>query len=495
MDTPDGRRKIHTKPIPRLGGLAIFIAFNLTLSLLFLHENVITHAFRVRAQDIFHILLPGWLMFFIGLYDDLKGMAAKKKLAFQILAATTLYYYGFKIAMITNPFGGVIDLGILSWPITVLWVVGITNAFNLIDGMDGLAGGIAFFGALFVFFVSLVQQNPLVSVISATMAGAALGFLKYNFNPARIFMGDCGSYFLGFILSALAMFGSIKSSMLVSVSIPVLLLGLPILDTLLAVARRFLEGKPIFAPDQQHIHHRLLRLARSQRFVVIILYGVTALLGFLSWTVVVAGDQLFALIALSVGLLSVWGIKALGYEEFEEFSAYLLQAIKSQRQTIANQIFIRKVSAEIENAATLSDALSITAEALDKLNFDSAEIQLCKTDGTATAPPSDSPNRYAWHWAQNEASAATDRHLMWEITIPLNGDSGITGSLRLSRSVQKESLRFQISSIVNKLAVNLSHSLGRFPEADFAAVFEPPHRPKPRLVTAQAARRAGKDEG
>jgi UDP-GlcNAc:undecaprenyl-phosphate GlcNAc-1-phosphate transferase len=299
------------------------------------------------------------------------------------------------------------------------------------------------------------------------MAGATLGFLKYNFNPARIFMGDCGSYFLGFVLAALAMQGSIKSPMLISASLPILMLGLPILDTLLAIVRRFLEGKPIFAPDQQHIHHKLLRLVRSQRFVVLILYGVTALLGFLSWIVVAAGNRMLALISLGVGVLAIWGIKALGYEEFEELSTYVLQGLRFQRRVIANQIFIRKVSTEIENAPTLSDMLAITAAALNKLNFDSAEIRFAKSSATAMGLPRPTVS-YTWRWTQNGSPMDLDRHTTWEIDIPLNGGSGIVGSLRLYRSLQKESLRFQVSYLVDKLAVKLSHTLAKFPEEDIA---------------------------
>lgn len=463
LDRPDRQRKIHTEPIPRLGGLAIFLTFNLVLSLLFLWENSVTSVFRLHLGDVAYILIPSTLVFLVGLLDDIRALPAKAKFVLQIAAAVVLYFSGFKISIVSNLFGEPIVLGIFALPITVLWIVGITNAFNLIDGMDGLASGIAFFVSASVFTVSLAQGNVLVSIISVITAGATLGFLRYNFNPAKIFMGDSGSYFLGFVLGALAIQGSQKSSMIVSVSMPILILGLPIIDTVLSIARRFLEGKPIFAPDQQHIHHKLLRIVRSQRFVVLILYGITALLSFFSLLIAIAGDRLVVFISLGMGLLAVWGIKKLGYEEFEELGIYVSRAIKFQRRVISNQIFIRKMSNEIENAKTIDEALHITREALSKLNFDRAEIKITSLNGRTS-------NQYYWSWSQNGKNHFFDS--MWEIYIPLNGKEGFKGELKLLRSLKKEGLPFQVSSIVDTFAVKLNRILAAFSEEEVERFFQ-----------------------
>src|SRR5437660_12732172 len=170
----------------------------------------------------------------------------------------------------------------LGWPLTILWVLAITNAFNLIDGLDGLAAGSALFSTLVAFVVALLNGHSLVTVMTIALAGAILGFLRYNFNPATIFLGDSGSLFIGFMLSALALAGAQKTPTIVAVAIPVVSFGLPVLETLLSVVRRFLSGQPLFAADRGHIHHRLLELGFSQRQVVLILYVVSAVCGLLS---------------------------------------------------------------------------------------------------------------------------------------------------------------------------------------------------------------------
>jgi len=460
FDQPDYRRKIHTQPIPRLGGVAIFLTFNLSLGLLLLRTNLVTEVFRLHLHDVTYILIPGTFVFLAGLYDDVKGLSARCKFGLQILAALFLYYSGFRISQISNPFGSPIEFGMLALPITVFWVVGITNAFNLIDGMDGLAAGIAFFVSLSVFAVSVLQNHVLISIFSVIMAGATLGFLRYNFNPARVFMGDSGSYFLGFVLSAITIQGSQKSPTMVSLAVPILLLGIPITETLLTITRRFLDGRPIFTADQEHMHHMLYRLVRSQRFAVLILYGITALFGLASFLVVASGDTVVALVSIGTGLIALWGLRKLGYVELEELWDFASRLVRFERRIIANQIFIRKASNALERADSLDGVLAILAETFGALNFDYAEIAVSRRD-SPEGPP------YMWRWKQ-PARLAVPRNgeamdHIWKILIPIHDETNLIGVLTLARSLDKEGLPFQVSSIVNLFTMKLNNKLSLFP--------------------------------
>lgn len=481
VDLPDGYRKIHAHPVPRLGGVSIFVAFNLTLLLSFIGYRVVFEDFPWHWEHVVFILLPATLIFLVGLYDDLRGLSARVKLALHVLGAALLYYNGFRIEQVALPFWShPLSLGWLSAPVTVLWIVGVTNAFNLIDGMDGLAAGIAFFVSMASFFVALEQGKLMVCVLSIVIAGATLGFLRYNFNPARIFMGDSGSYFLGFVIGALAVRGSQKSSMVVSIVVPLLLLGLPILDTMVAIARRFLEGKPLFAPDQQHIHHRLLRLARSQRFAVIILYGAAASLGLLSWMLVVTQSQLVAVTSLTVGLAAFWGVKSLGYEEFQELGAYLSR-FSEHRHTLAHQIYLRRLTDRLASTSDLAELMRIAEEALQRLNFDGAEIELSLVQPAPLRNVySSMVPHYRWSWSPAEAAEPPVRPLMWALTIPIAGGRGAAGYLRLERSIEKGSLPARLTILIQAFVGKLSAVAATSVPWEASGLFEATSAPRDR---------------
>jgi len=477
FDVPDGQRKIHTRPIPRIGGVAIFGAFALTLPLSFFWRNLVFDTLRLQWQDVVALTLPGMMMFLIGLYDDLRGLSARKKLALQIMAAGLLYYNGFRIEQIANPLGGPpLVLGWAGLPVTLFWVVGVTNAFNLIDGMDGLAAGIAFFTSVSLFFVSLAHFNPMVSVLSVVMAGATLGFLRYNFNPARIFMGDCGSYFLGFLAGSLAIRGAQKSSVVVSIAVPILLLGLPILDTAVAIVRRLLDGQPIFNPDQQHIHHRVLRAARSQRFTVIILYGATAFLGLMSWLMVISQSRLAAVISLAVGLIGFLGIRSLGYEEFQALGEYLT-GLFARRQTLTHQIYLRKVAGRLESSRHLVDHMAVLHEMLRRLDFDGAEVRLSSAPAARPADAGRPAGPYVWEWRPGDRARPPEPPQNWELTLPLSGVRGTVGYLRLTRAVDKEPLPLAWHPIVQALVRKMGDSAAATAEDVLAQLFRPEAAP------------------
>ena len=267
MDAPDAR-KVHTTPIPRMGGLAIYCGFVLAV-LSSVHVS----------REIFGLLLGGTTILAVGVIDDLKQLPARTKLLGQILSAVVLVLFDIRIDWLTNPFGEMIYLDMFAIPLTILWVVALTNTVNLIDGLDGLAAGVSTIAAVTIFMVALAQNFWIVAILTAALAGSALGFLQHNFNPAKIFMGDTGSMFLGYTLAAVSVLGTVKSAATIALVVPIVALGLPIMDTAFAIIRRYMSGRPIFKPDKGHLHHRLLALGLSQKQAVLLMYVISGCLG------------------------------------------------------------------------------------------------------------------------------------------------------------------------------------------------------------------------
>ena len=267
VDKPDAR-KVHKGIIPRLGGLAIYAGFIASV-LASVH----------LTWELVGILAGGTAILLLGIIDDIYQLPAKVKLLGQIAAAAVLLLFDIQIDWLTNPLGGMIYLDMWAIPFTLLWVVSLTNMLNLIDGLDGLAAGVSIIAAVTVFLMAMDQQLWLVAVMTAALAGSALGFLHFNFSPAKIFMGDTGSMFLGYMLAAVSVAGTVKSAATIALIVPMVALGLPIMDTACAIIRRFNNGQPIFKPDRGHLHHRLLDMGLTQKQVVLILYLVSILLG------------------------------------------------------------------------------------------------------------------------------------------------------------------------------------------------------------------------
>ena len=285
IDIPKDNRRLHKKPIALMGGLAIVCGFILSVLFTILSSLLTGNQWLGAFLDIVGLLAGIAIIVVIGVIDDIKPLSAKVRLLFQIMAALSVIFISdTRIERITNPFSpvGVTELNpYVSYPLTILWIIGITNALNLIDGLDGLAAGVASISSLSLFFVSILTPivGPFASIITAALAGATLGFLPFNFNPAKIFMGSTGAYFLGFTLAFISIEGMFKSYTAISIAIPILALGLPLFDTIFAIFRRLLNGKPVMSADRGHLHHKLIDMGLSPKQSVIILYIASAALG------------------------------------------------------------------------------------------------------------------------------------------------------------------------------------------------------------------------
>lgn len=270
IDVPQDGRRMHTTAMPRFGGMAIF-AGSMIAMMFFL-------SFDPRIPKI---MLGGVLIYSLGIADDLFNLSAKFKFLGQFAIAILMYALNIRITFITNFFGeGNSQLGaVLTFLITVFWIVGITNTVNLIDGLDGLAAGTSAIASLCIAYVAYIHGTYLVAGSMLALAGGALGFLPFNFYPSKIFMGDGGSLYLGFMLATLSVLGTVKSATVVAMIIPVMVLGFPIFDTMFAIFRRFINKKPIMQADKGHLHHRLMSLGYGQRRAVLMLYGISAIMG------------------------------------------------------------------------------------------------------------------------------------------------------------------------------------------------------------------------
>ncbi|KPL59314.1 glycosyltransferase family 4 protein [Rossellomorea vietnamensis] len=262
VDQPN-QRKVHTKEMPRMGGLAIFIGV-----------LVGYFASGLYKEPIASITVGALIIIAIGLLDDKFALSAKVKLLGQIIAAVVVVYSGLTIEFLYIPFFDKIDIGILAIPVTLLWVIGITNAINLIDGLDGLAAGISSISLATIAFMAFINGKALILTLALIVLASAIGFLFYNFHPAKIFMGDTGSLFLGYMIAVLSLLGLYKSVTLFSFVVPILILGVPLFDTTFAIIRRVVNKKPISAPDKSHLHHRLISLGFSHRETVLIIYAL-----------------------------------------------------------------------------------------------------------------------------------------------------------------------------------------------------------------------------
>ncbi|HUE03340.1 MAG TPA: MraY family glycosyltransferase [Bryobacteraceae bacterium] len=427
VDRPDAARKVHRYPIPRVGGLAIAIAYLVAYVLVRPEEG----SPLARQLSLVWKLLPGAaLAFAVGLLDDLFNLRAWIKLGGQVAAAALACAGGVRILSI----GGAATDGWWNIPLTILWLLACMNAFNLVDGLDGLAAGVGLFATLTVFAASMMQHNMVLAVATFPLAGALLAFLVYNFNPATIFLGDSGSLLIGFLLGCYAAIWSNKSATLLGMTAPLIALSVPLLDVALAIVRRFLRRQPIFAADRGHIHHRLLDRGLTPRRVVLVLYGLCGLAAAFSLLQGVVHSYSGALL-LVFGLFVLLGIQYLGYAEFD-LAGRLLFSGEFQR-SVSAQLDLQKFHTALSAAITPAACWEALREACPKFGFQQARLCLAGEIFEYFCDESGSPG--------------------WSIRVPLaNGDSAL-----LVRPFASPVLPTVVAPFVDLLRETL---LAKFPE-------------------------------
>jgi UDP-GlcNAc:undecaprenyl-phosphate GlcNAc-1-phosphate transferase len=375
IDLPD-KRKVHTGPIPRTGGVAIFFSFLATLFVMKLFETKVS-AFLVMDRQTTCFLGGMIICFGGGVIDDFHRLGPKIKLVFQIAGASVAFWGGLRIDHFSL-MDMVINFGHFSYFVTLLWFLLFINAVNLMDGLDGLAGGIVLFAAGVMVFMSVMTNSFLVAMFFSALTGSILGFLWYNFHPAKIFLGDGGSYLLGYMVAGLSIMGAVKSPVGALIILPVLALGIPLLDTILSPLRRFISGKRVLSPDKDHIHHRFLKLGFTTRKSVFIIYAITLFLCSVAVVLVNIRDERAGLFLIVLGVGVVIFFRKLGYSDLinSDLLSEWFEGISEDFVLSADRRVFFDLQSIIIRSQNFEDLWQNTIRALEMLEFDKGSLYL-----------------------------------------------------------------------------------------------------------------------
>jgi UDP-GlcNAc:undecaprenyl-phosphate GlcNAc-1-phosphate transferase len=369
VDVPDDVRKRHSRPIPRIGGVAIILSYSGAL-LLMVAIAPLRATVSIQHKDLLWSLVPAVaLVFLTGLIDDIVTLKPWQKLAGQIIAAVVAVHGGARITLLD----GHPHTAWLTIPLSIFWLLACTNAFNLIDGMDGLASGVGLFATLTTLLAALLQGNMGLAMATVPLAGCLLGFLRYNFNPASVFLGDCGSLTIGFLLGCFGMIWSQKSATFLGMLAPAIALALPLFDVALSIGRRFLRDKPIFQPDAGHIHHRLLEFGFHPRTVAMILYAACGLAAVLSLLQSSFGYHVGGIVVMLFCFLAFLGVKHLGYTEFQAVSRILSSSVLG---LVRQEIYLATLRDDLLKVDNQTEFWAKVRDACRELEFTSVRLTL-----------------------------------------------------------------------------------------------------------------------
>ena len=430
VDQPDGGRKLHKHPIPRVGGMAIASSY---VACFFLVPFFSSNPFGDKLSLVWNVLPAFAVIFAVGVIDDLFGLKPWQKIIGQLVASGLAYFAGVRVV-------DVIGIQTDSWwsfPITVVWLLTCTNAFNLVDGMDGLAAGVGLFATLTIFLSAVLHGNTPLAMATFPLAGCLLGFLCYNFNPATIFLGDCGSLLIGFLLGCFGVIWAQKSATFLGLAAPLMALSIPLVDVGLAVVRRALKKQPIFSPDRGHIHHRLLDRGLTPRRAVLILYGICSLVAFFSLAAnLMEHDNRMSAFIVILFCAAAWmGIQYLGYSEFSIAGRMLLRG--DFQKTLSAELSLNTFEKLLTTANSPEECWKRLAEAAPKFGFSCKSMEI---PGYRFDAP----------------SAARLPGSSWECRIPLFS----TGYLEVARSVDQPGLASSIGPFVDAIHKGLEKRLG-----------------------------------
>ena len=491
VDVP-AERNVHLAATPRIGGVSVFLSFVITISLTNLYLTDVSKLFAFDHRTAFG-LYGALVVFGCGLWDDFRRLNPWIKLLCQIVGASIAFAGGISIGGIFIDWTG-FEFGIFSYAATVFWFLLFINAVNLIDGLDGLAGGVVLFTCLMMVVLSLIVGNYLNALYFIALGGAVLGFLCYNFNPASIFLGDSGSYFLGYAVAALSIIGSVKSQVGVLMLIPVLALGVPIFDTILSPLRRWIKGSKIFAPDREHIHHRLLARGLSTRRVVLLLYGVTLILCIAAITIINLRNHEIGILLIFIGVTAIILMRKtgyLGYIAFDKLYGWFRDMSDVAGFTEVRRTFL-SVQMQIGRSRSPEELFENLGLALNMLKFDRAELHLKKgrskamnflpadtfDESVRRQPPNNGEQQHTstgsfqniwdmeketvWVWSRsaNGHGWNDSKEGILKIDLPLN-DNGIEARIILMKDLNAYPLDFYTLRRIEQLRRTLLSSLAR----------------------------------
>ena len=477
LDIPSDQRRLHRNATPRLGGVSVYIAVVVALSALPFVDNLLTQSLRNQASQLLLTLVPASLVLCLGIFDDLRGTNPTVKFIALGLIAALFFFMGGRIEGIAIPFIGSVNLPpVVSFIVTIIWLVGIANAFNLIDGVDGLASGAALFASLVILIISLAGDKPMMIVTALVICGALVGFLRYNFNPASIFLGDSGSLFVGFTLAALSVVGTQKATTAVAVITPILAFGLPVVDTGVTMTRRLISGHPVFQGDKEHIHHMLLARGWSQKHVVLVLYAVCAMFGLLAAIFTQTSSPVTGLALFVIAVVVIVAVGHLRYHEVDEIKAGVKRTVSDRRARVANNIRIRRASLALSKASDLHDVLQAVGRMLEIEEFAYANMQVSQgrvdvNERAFAASQHRHPSRslelkngrifWSWHQKGITAEDVIGSREFWCIRMPLATSSIDLGWMNLYRAFESPDLLVDMNYLSGLFQEELVQSFER----------------------------------
>jgi UDP-GlcNAc:undecaprenyl-phosphate GlcNAc-1-phosphate transferase len=433
-------------PIPRIGGWGIAFGVAAALALVAFVFAPAGLTLESNRQSFTAIGAGAAAILLLGTIDDIRPLPAAPKFLLQVLIAAGVYALGVQVHALSFPFGSLQLSGITSLGVTTLWLVGLSNAFNLLDGADGVAAGSAFFSATAVFIMSVALGHPAIGLVAAALAGALLGFLPFNFPPARAFMGDAGSLLTGFLLAALGVQGSTKGPTLVAIAVPLLAFALPVFDTTTAFLRRIIRGDSPFAGDQDHFHHKLKRAGLSPRQVLAVVYGTSAVFALLSMLFINPGVRSYAVVLVVLGT-AVWlVVRFLRLHELNELARVAKHGFLKPR-SIAVNVQLRRAAERLEAARSLEDLRGALALLLTRSEFDEVLLRV--------APVTDRRGMSST-WRLQDGEFVDE----WEVICPFQG-SGWNGELRLRRRLGRPSLLLDLNLLVEVVQPALCQAASR----------------------------------
>jgi UDP-GlcNAc:undecaprenyl-phosphate/decaprenyl-phosphate GlcNAc-1-phosphate transferase len=444
LDAP-GKRKVHKEDIPRLGGVAVFIATAVPFVVFLIPGHFTGQEAAKNGQPLLGMVLGCSMVFGIGIWDDIRRLPPWPKLTAEIGASVVVFMFGLKVQFVFNPFGPPLDIPWLNGLLTVFWLVGITNAVNLADGIDGLATGIATFAAAVLFSMTLPTVYTLVPYLAIALCGACLGFLRYNFSPATIFLGDSGSLFLGFYLGCLSLWASEKSVIAFALFIPITVLGLPIVDMIYAVLRRWHRGVPLGQADRDHIHHRLLEKGFSHRRAVLMLYGINFFLAALAGFLLFTRNSLAAYVIVILGGAAVLGSRILGYFRFSGLFQDLITRWRDSQKIKYLAFRTRMLARAFEEEKSLERRWTLVGGLFEEVGIQRAEIR--PEPGSAQA----------LIWVAKEPMEQGNKIVA--LHLPLSGKKGTIGTLEILWSASQGAFPPGINRILNMMVNEFCQNL------------------------------------
>ncbi len=444
VDQPGEYRRIHDKAIPRLGGIAIFIAFWGGIGLLVMIDPHAASGMIKQSRHIIGLFAGSIVIIAVGIWDDVRGVKPVVKLLAQAMAGLIVFYAGFQIQSLHTPFGP-IRFGMMSLPVTLLWIMGTCNAVNLIDGIDGLATGVSLVASITVFVLAVIAGYMPTAWLMAALAGATLGFLVYNFHPASIFLGDTGSLLLGFLIGCTVLLSASYRHAAVGLAIPLIIFALPIADTFLAVLRRWSKRMPISAADREHIHHRLLKLGYSQPQAVTILYALALFFGIVAIVVSLCTTPLQVFIGVLLAIALPLMLRFMKWSEFELVSTRIQRDVKRQRQRSDHWILVNEICNEIQFVRSEHRLKELLFQAFEGLDLDRVTL--------LTSIPSISRmgKVFSFKWYRDGTDLAEPFPNAWSAHLSITKEDRTIGRVHVLQNADRSELPSDISECLKRI--------------------------------------------